>query len=207
HGAERLRFAAHGKGQSRHRPGNIRPAANGLKDMAGLVVRGRAVNVAARSDGTYAVLLIDGEDARQFGWFATPVPVRLGSLVEFEGAQLESFHQAQGRAASVTIIRGGKMRVVDEPWARRYVPAPWRIAVQRATRQPLYPHQIEGSAWVGERLSRGLGCLLADDQGLGKTVQVLAGLLVSGCFPALIVCPSSLKLNWQLEVAKHLRVD
>lgn len=171
------------------------------------VVRGRAVNVRPRGDGSYAVTLVGGADARQYGWFSTRTPVRLGTLVEFDGAQLERYRHAQGKDASVTIISGGDMRVVPDPWARRFVPLPWQHAVKRATRHPLYPHQIEGAAWVGARISQGQGCLLADDQGLGKTVQVLAGLLVARAFPALVVCPSSLKQNWQREVAKHLRVD
>jgi SWI/SNF-related matrix-associated actin-dependent regulator 1 of chromatin subfamily A len=171
------------------------------------VVRGRAVNVRPRGDGSYAVTLVGGSAARQYGWFSTRTPIRLGALVEFEGAQLEFYKHAQGKSASVTIIRGGDMRILPDPWARRFVPLPWQQAVKRATNHPLYPHQIEGAAWVGARISQGQGCLLADDQGLGKTVQVLAGLLVARAFPAIVVCPSSLKINWQLEVAKHLRVD
>jgi SWI/SNF-related matrix-associated actin-dependent regulator 1 of chromatin subfamily A len=45
---------------------------------------------------------------------------------------------------------------------------------------------------------------IADEMGLGKTVQAIATLEVAGTFPAVIVCPSILKSNWQREFAKWL---
>src|SRR5262249_35152711 len=45
---------------------------------------------------------------------------------------------------------------------------------------------------------------LADEQGLGKTVEALAALEADGAFPAVVICPASLKLNWQRETAKWL---
>ena len=45
---------------------------------------------------------------------------------------------------------------------------------------------------------------LADEQGLGKTVEALAALEADGAFPAVVVCPASLKLNWEREAARWL---
>jgi hypothetical protein len=45
---------------------------------------------------------------------------------------------------------------------------------------------------------------LADEPGLGKTLQALASVEVAGAFPALIVCPASLRLNWLREAAQWL---
>ena len=45
---------------------------------------------------------------------------------------------------------------------------------------------------------------LADEQGLGKTVQALAALEEDGAFPAVVICPASLKLNWQRETQHWL---
>jgi superfamily II DNA or RNA helicase len=45
---------------------------------------------------------------------------------------------------------------------------------------------------------------LADEQGLGKTVQALAALEAERAYPAVVVCPASLKLTWQREAANWL---
>jgi SWI/SNF-related matrix-associated actin-dependent regulator 1 of chromatin subfamily A len=41
---------------------------------------------------------------------------------------------------------------------------------------------------------------LSDEQGLGKTIEALATLEADGAYPAVIVCPASLKLNWLREL-------
>ena len=46
---------------------------------------------------------------------------------------------------------------------------------------------------------------LADEQGLGKTVEALAALEADDAFPAVVVCPASLKLNWERETAAGCR--
>jgi len=45
---------------------------------------------------------------------------------------------------------------------------------------------------------------LADEQGLGKTIEALATLQADGAFPAIVVCPASLKLNWLREIERWL---
>jgi SNF2 family DNA or RNA helicase len=59
--------------------------------------------------------------------------------------------------------------------------------------------------WAGVRYALDARrCFLADEQGLGKTVEALATLEAAGAFPAVVVCPASLKLNWQREAAHWL---
>ncbi len=64
----------------------------------------------------------------------------------------------------------------------------------------LLPFQRAGVVYALERRR----LLIADEQGLGKTVQALATLQADGAFPAIIVCPASLKLNWLREAARWL---
>jgi SWI/SNF-related matrix-associated actin-dependent regulator of chromatin subfamily A-like protein 1 len=45
---------------------------------------------------------------------------------------------------------------------------------------------------------------LADEQGLGKTIEALATLEADAAYPALVVCPASLKLNWLRELERWL---
>jgi SWI/SNF-related matrix-associated actin-dependent regulator 1 of chromatin subfamily A len=45
---------------------------------------------------------------------------------------------------------------------------------------------------------------LADEQGLGKTVQALAALQADAAFPAIVLCPAALKLNWMREIERWL---
>ena len=67
----------------------------------------------------------------------------------------------------------------------------------------LLPHQIEG---VNFAMSR-LGALIADDMGLGKTIQAIEVLNRSGARKCIIVCPSSLRLNWLHELREWLDLD
>jgi SWI/SNF-related matrix-associated actin-dependent regulator 1 of chromatin subfamily A len=45
--------------------------------------------------------------------------------------------------------------------------------------------------------------ILADDMGLGKTTSAVIGALESGAKKVLIVCPASLKINWQREITNY----
>jgi hypothetical protein len=74
-------------------------------------------------------------------------------------------------------------------------------------RGALRPYQERGLAWLSFLGKLGLGAVLADDMGLGKSPQTLALLaaerdagLPPG--PTLLVCPMSLVGNWQREAAR-----
>ncbi len=71
----------------------------------------------------------------------------------------------------------------------------------------LRPYQKHGVAWLAFLRASGFGGILADEMGLGKTIQVLAFLnsIKNGnaeSKPSLVICPTSLVVNWAAEAAK-----
>jgi hypothetical protein len=64
----------------------------------------------------------------------------------------------------------------------------------------LAPYQWAGVRYVLDARR----AFLADEQGLGKTVEALAALEADAAFPAIVVCPASMKLGWLRETRKWL---
>jgi SNF2 family DNA or RNA helicase len=83
------------------------------------------------------------------------------------------------------------------------------IPAPAAFRGSLRPYQERGLAWMAFLSSIGVGGILADSMGLGKTIQLLALLAherenADGRvtpLPTLLVCPMSLVGNWEQEAA------
>ncbi|KAJ1582028.1 hypothetical protein NDA15_000433 [Ustilago hordei] len=87
----------------------------------------------------------------------------------------------------------------------------------------LRPHQVQGVKFLYERVmgmhansDKGRGCILADQMGLGKTLQTIALILTlakQNCYytsrsatihRALVVCPLTLVKNWKREFRKWI---
>jgi SNF2 family DNA or RNA helicase len=67
----------------------------------------------------------------------------------------------------------------------------------------LRDYQIEGFTWMARLAHWGVGACLADQMGLGKTVQALATILTRAHAGAtLIIAPTSVCLNWVSEAQK-----
>jgi SWI/SNF-related matrix-associated actin-dependent regulator of chromatin subfamily A-like protein 1 len=64
----------------------------------------------------------------------------------------------------------------------------------------LYPFQRAGVRYALARRRT----FIADEQGLGKTVQALATLEADDAFPAVVICPASMKLTWERESSHWL---
>jgi SWI/SNF-related matrix-associated actin-dependent regulator 1 of chromatin subfamily A len=65
--------------------------------------------------------------------------------------------------------------------------------------RPPMDHQKEAI----EKLVKNKKFILADDMGLGKTTSTIVAALETGAKKILIVCPASLKINWQREIANY----
>ncbi len=73
----------------------------------------------------------------------------------------------------------------------------------------LNPHQVEAAAFALDSLRRG-GCLLADEVGLGKTIEAglaLSQLAAEGKPKGLVICPATLRIQWQRELAEKFELD
>ena len=66
-----------------------------------------------------------------------------------------------------------------------------------------FKHQEEGIKF----LLKNKKCILGDHMGLGKTVQSIIAALESGSERILIICPSSLKINWMREIQNFCDED
>ena len=70
----------------------------------------------------------------------------------------------------------------------------------------LRPFQEQGMAYALDKRR----CFIADQMGLGKTCQALAAVEAAEAYPAVVICPATLKLNWKAEAEKwlpHRRVE
>jgi len=73
------------------------------------------------------------------------------------------------------------------------------IDYDKYTHRPPMEHQKEAI----EKLVKNKKFILADDMGLGKTTSTIIAALETGAKKVLIVCPASLKINWQREIANY----
>ncbi len=73
----------------------------------------------------------------------------------------------------------------------------------------LNPHQVEAAVFALESLPRG-GCVLADEVGLGKTIEagiVMAQLKAEGRSKMLVLTPATLRMQWQAELLSKLDLE
>jgi len=62
-----------------------------------------------------------------------------------------------------------------------------------------YPYQKLGIEFI---VKSGGRCILGDDPGLGKTLQLIGAILMLKPSRSLIACPASMKYTWKMEVEK-----
>jgi len=75
-------------------------------------------------------------------------------------------------------------------------------ALKSLLKARLYPYQCEGALFA----AKAGRCLIADDKGLGKTIEAMAAAEIlarhADIRRVLLICPTSLKHQWRNEVAK-----
>lgn len=78
-----------------------------------------------------------------------------------------------------------------------------KVKVPSTFKATLRSYQQEGFDWLMKLANWDVGACLADDMGLGKTVQALAAILARAKDgPTLVVCPASVRINWEREAFK-----
>ena len=115
--------------------------------------------------------------------------------------------RAAPRAASLTRfhqrISAEALTAKSGVGASRLAPALAQSAVD------LNPHQIEAAAFALSSMATG-GCVLADEVGLGKTIEaglVLAQLAAEGRGRILILVPASLRNQWRDELSSKFGLE
>ena len=103
------------------------------------------------------------------------------------------------------VVRPARWRRIVRTVLADATPTPHALRAAARARLTIVPFQLEPALAFTE--ARGCRLLIADDVGLGKTIQ--AGLVVAEVFAretdarALVVCPAGLREQWQMELAER----
>lgn len=128
---------------------------------------------------------------------------RFDEFVRFAGALEDKVHyheDAMTYIANMRDIKSRKKRI------EKMLPAGANDKIfDTLLKTELYQYQKEG-AFFAVQAGR---CLIADEMGLGKTIQAIAASeLMARCFgikKVLIICPTSLKHQWESEIDKFAK--
>jgi superfamily II DNA or RNA helicase len=128
---------------------------------------------------------------------------RLGDLDRFMAMVAKSGHELRAYEDALDFIAGRRDAEHRAAKLARLFPRGEADPKLRSMlKVPLYPYQAAGALFA-VRAGRALLC---DDMGLGKTIQAIAAAeilaLHFGVSRVLVVCPASLKYQWQSEMAR-----
>ncbi|MGH7278004.1 MAG: DEAD/DEAH box helicase [Candidatus Rokuibacteriota bacterium] len=142
-------------------------------------------------------------------YFGVDGSLRPGAFARFDrfvadAVRLEPGLRCYEDAVSfVAHLRDGARRV--ELLATAFPRGSRSAAFRDLLRVPLYEYQREAALFA----ARAGRCLVADDMGLGKTMEAIAGAEIMarhfGVERVLVVCPTSLKHQWDREIARASR--
>jgi superfamily II DNA or RNA helicase len=130
---------------------------------------------------------------------------RLGELEHFMAVASKSGHELRAYDDALDFVAA--RRDADRRAAKlaqlfpRGAADPKLLAILKT---PIYPYQAEGALFA-VRAGR---ALIGDDMGLGKTIQAIAATEIFaqhfGISKVLVICPTSLKYQWQSEIIRFL---
>ena len=128
---------------------------------------------------------------------------RLGALQSFMATVSKSGHEFRAYADALDFIAGSRDAERRAAKLEELFPEGAADAeFAKLLKVPLYPYQAEGALFA-VRVGR---ALIGDDMGLGKTIQAIAATEILarhfGVSKVLVICPTSLKYQWQSEIAR-----
>lgn len=119
-----------------------------------------------------------------------------------DGAAPDASHGSERRVEEAAVL-AASLQPTGTTLSETAVGTP----VPRLLRHTLREYQHVGLHWLATMYARGLNGILADEMGLGKTVQTIAllahlALERRDWGPHLVVAPTSVVLNWEMEFKK-----
>jgi superfamily II DNA or RNA helicase len=128
---------------------------------------------------------------------------RLGDLEHFLAVASESGHEFRAHDDALDFIAGRRDAERRDSKLKELFPqGADSLEFQSLLKVPLYPYQAEGALFA-VRAGR---ALIGDDMGLGKTIEAIGATEILarhfGVSKVLVICPASLKYQWQSEIAR-----
>ncbi|CDR99500.1 hypothetical protein, partial [Sporisorium scitamineum] len=123
------------------------------------------------------------------------------ALYDNDHSDIESVATSGRRSSRRSMTCASSIVSSDRPAARSRQPF--------LLRGQLRPYQQIGFEWLSSLYANGVNGILADEMGLGKTIQTISLLAHLACDkgvwgPHLVVAPTSVMLNWEVEFKKFL---
>ncbi|EJT03085.1 DEAD/DEAH box helicase [Rhizobium sp. CCGE 510] len=128
---------------------------------------------------------------------------RFGALEAFMATASDSDHEFRAYDDALDFIAGKRDAERRAAKIEQLFPqGAADLGLQTLLKVPLYPYQAEGALFA----ARAGRALIGDDMGLGKTIQAVAATEILaqhfGVSRVLVICPTSLKYQWQSEIAR-----
>ena len=174
-------------------------------ELAGIIAGYRDNRLYHRLKDGRLIPLTDGPLAQLAelaeGLALTPADLKRGQidLPRYRALYLDHALRRQGLDAR-------RDRLFQQLSERHQQAAEAHYAVPESMQPILRGYQRAGYRWLRAMEEMGFGGILADDMGLGKTLQMITLMVAAKergvTAPSLVVCPTSVVLGWEREIAR-----